>query len=348
MTFVNSSFDDRSPVAKYGKLAVAGLGLATALVLMRGTWYTVEPTHVAYLVRWNEVVTPHDKPIGPGLHVKLPLVERVDSISIATDSFMLPETHVFTRDSQLVDLQLGVTYRVPPTAAYHLLYEVGRAGNVDVARNLNQVMLDRTRTVISRHDIAQVAGPDRETVMQEIKAVNSDAVRSLFGVEIQDMQIAKFAPSKVYQDNIEKAVQARAMKLQAELDQQRAYVEATTAKIRADGESAARVAQAEGNKQQAILAAQAEAEKTRLSGEAQAGALLAQRRSEAEGIRLRGEAEALAIKAKIEAAGGPDKYVAQLGAEAQKNWNGSVPTMVLSADKSPLPIIPLTLPMQGR
>src|SRR5262249_15540846 len=156
------SFDGPARVAGFGKLALAGLGLVSALALLNGTWFTVEPSHVAYLVRWNQVVTPHDKPIGPGLHVKLPIAEHVDSISVATDSFVLPEAHVFTRDSQVVDLQLGVTYRVPPNAAYHLLYEVGRSGNVDIARNLNQVMLDRTRTVISRHDIAQVAGPERE------------------------------------------------------------------------------------------------------------------------------------------------------------------------------------------
>ncbi len=42
----------------------------------------------------------------------------------------------FTRDTQEVMLQLSLTYNVPPASAYHLLYEVGRAGNVDIAHNL--------------------------------------------------------------------------------------------------------------------------------------------------------------------------------------------------------------------
>jgi len=322
---------------------LAGVAVG-AVALAGGGFFTVPPTHVAYIVTMSEVTTPREKPLGSGWYLKLPLIQHADQLSVATDSFLLPEAHVFTRDSQVVDLQLGVTYRVPPTAAYHLLYEVGRAGNLDIEKNVQQVMLDRTRTVIARHDIAQVAGPDRERVMEEIKAVNVEAVRGMFGIEIQDMQIAKFAPSKVYQDNIERAVQARAQKLQAEIDQQRAVIEAQKAKTVADGDAVAMVARAEGARQQQILAAQAEAEKLRLAGEAQAASQLAQWRATAEGTRLRGEAEAALTRAKIEAAGGSEKYIAQLQAEAQKNWNGSVPTTVLGGNAAMMPLIPLGLP----
>jgi membrane protease subunit HflC len=270
----------RSSSLRLALLAGAALGV---VAVADGSFFTVPPTHVAYVVTMSQVTTPRDKPLGPGWYAKVPFMQRADQLSVATDSFLLPEAHVFTRDSQVVDLQLGVTYRVPPAAAYHLLYEVGRAGNLDIERNLQQVMLDRTRTVISRHDIAQVAGPEREQVMQEIKAVNVEAVRTMFGIEIQDMQIARFAPSKVYQDNIERAVQARAAKLQAELDQQRAVIDAQKVRIVADGEASAGVIRAEGARQQQILAAQAEAEKLRLSGEAQAAAQLAQQRALAEG-----------------------------------------------------------------
>ncbi|MFX5922308.1 SPFH domain-containing protein, partial [Acinetobacter baumannii] len=77
----------------------------------------------------------------------------------------------FTRDTQEVSLQLSLTYHVPAMAAYHLLYEVGRSGNVDIAHNLESVANDRTRSIVSRRDVTELAGEGREKIMDEIKSV---------------------------------------------------------------------------------------------------------------------------------------------------------------------------------
>jgi regulator of protease activity HflC (stomatin/prohibitin superfamily) len=91
------------------------------------------------------VIAPEAGPLPPGLHFNLPVVDQADQISVSTDRVRFGAMRAFTRDTQEVSLQVSVTYRVPPTAAYHLLYEVGRAGNIDIIHNLEAVANESAR-----------------------------------------------------------------------------------------------------------------------------------------------------------------------------------------------------------
>lgn len=123
-----------------------------------------------------------------------------------------------------------------------------------------------------------------------------------------------------------RATLARAQRVQAEQDRERAKVEAETVIIKAKGEADSQYARAEGS----------------------ARAQLTQARAEAEATKLRGEADAAAMRAKIEAAGGVDGYSRQLHALAALNWKGGLPH-VIGGGNSQFPIIlPLQLDEKAR
>jgi regulator of protease activity HflC (stomatin/prohibitin superfamily) len=105
-------------------------------------WFRVQQNEVAYVTRFGQVVNPDTDPLGPGLHFKLPLIDEADMVSISTDTVAMPAMKVFTRDTQEVSLQLSLTYNVPPSAAYRLLHEIGRSGNIDISHNLEAVSND--------------------------------------------------------------------------------------------------------------------------------------------------------------------------------------------------------------
>src|SRR5215813_8447441 len=259
-----------------------GASIMTLAVLASGSWFRVRQNEVAYVTRFGQVLNPQAGPLKPGLHFKAPFADEADMISVSTDTVKMPVMRAFTRDTQEVTLQLSVTYNVPPASAYHLLYEVGRAGNVDITHNLEAVASDRMRSIVSRRDVTEIAGEGRERIMDEIKLAIASELKRLFKVEVQDVQIPALDFSVQYKEALNRATLARAQRVQAEQDRERAKVEAETVIVKSKGEADSQYVRAEGL----------------------ARAQLAQARAEAEATKLRGDADASAMRVKIEAAGG--------------------------------------------
>ena len=134
------------------------------------------------------------------------------------------------------------------------------------------------------------------------------------------MQIPVLDFSNQYKEAVNRATLARAQRVQAEQDRERAKVEAETVVVKAKGEAYSQFARAEGS----------------------ARAQIAQARAEAEATKLRGEADAAAMRVKIDAAGGVDGYTRQLQAQAALNWKGSLP-QIMGAGSAQFPLI---LPVQ--
>ena len=116
-----------------------GTSIIALAALASGSWFRVQQNEVAYVTRFGQVVNAQAGPLQPGLHFKLPLADQADTISVSTDTVKMPVMKAFSRDTQEVTLQLSLRYNVPPAASYHLLYEVGRAANVDIGHNLESI-----------------------------------------------------------------------------------------------------------------------------------------------------------------------------------------------------------------
>ena len=303
-----------------GQALLLGASIIAIAAVASGSGFRVRQNEVAYVTRFGQVVNPQAGPLQPGLHFKLPLVDEADTISVSTDTVKMPVMKAFTRDTQEVLLQLSVTYHVPAVSAYHLLYEVGRAGNIDIAHNLESVANDRVRSIVSRRDVTELAGEGREAIVDEIKTVIAAELKRLFKIEVQDVQIPTLDFSSQYKEAVNRATLARAQRVQAEQDRERAKVEAETVVVKARGEADSQAAKAEGA----------------------ARARLAQARAEAEATKLNGEADATAIRVKIEAAGGVDGYTRQLQAQAALNWKGGLPQVVGAGDGQ----LPMIFPLQ--
>lgn len=309
------------PSLRFGNGSLLAGACAIAIVVIaNGSCFRVRQNEVAYITRFGKVINREAGPLQPGLHFKLPMVDEADRMSVSTDTIKMPVMKAFTRDTQEVTLQLSVTYSVPALSAYHLLYEIGRAGNLDIAHNLEAVANDRVRSIVSRRDVTEVAGEGRERIMDEIKLAIATELKRLFKVEVQDVQIPALDFSLQYKEALNRATLARAQRVQAEQDRERAKIEAETVIVKARGEADSQYVRAEGV----------------------ARAQLTQAKAEAEATKVRGEAEATATRAKIEAAGGVDGFTRQLQAQAALNWKGGLP-QIMGTGSGQFPII---LPLQ--
>jgi modulator of FtsH protease HflC len=323
----------------------AGIGVAAVIFLLAGSYFVVPQTDVAFVKRFGRVLGPQEGPLQPGLHLKLPLIDDADLIAITTDTFELPEKKAFTRDTQELTLKVGVTYRVPTSAAYHLLYEIGKAGNIDIHSNVILLSNEVVREVLSKHNITEIAGEQRETVVAEIKRKLSEVLANILRIEISSVQINSLDFSPQYKDAINQASLARTKTVAAQQDAERAKVEAQTRVTQAQAEADAQAARAEGQARAQLTQAQAEANGNLARARAEAEGSLAKAKADAEALRLRGEGEAAATRARVEAAGGVESYIRQIDAQSKLRWKGDVPQFVVGTAGANTQTMPIILPM---
>ncbi|MDR3493742.1 MAG: prohibitin family protein [Ancalomicrobiaceae bacterium] len=332
--------------AGLGRLVIPVVVVVVIAGIAANSFYTVPQTDVAFVTRFGQVIGRDAGPVGPGLHFKLPFIDVADRLSTTTDTFELPERKAYTSDTQEVTLNIGITYRVPPAAAYHLLYEIGQAGSVDIHSNVMKLSNEVVREVISKHTANEIAGVDREKVVGEIKTGLTGVLDSILKLEISAVQLNALEFSPQYREAINQATLARTKSLTAQQDATRAEIEAKTRVTQARAEADARAAQAEGEARANLARANADATGNLARAKAEAEGNLLKAQADAKGIQLKGEAEAIATKAKLEAAGGADGYVRLLEAQAKLNWKGDVPQVMLGGQDGPgVAQMPIILPL---
>lgn len=298
-------------IAKWGLLGTASLlGLCTVL----GGFYTVAPSEMAGLRLFNKVEV--TKPIGPGLHFKLPWVESVDKLQVSMTKFGVDNLKVYTVDNQPIKISISITYDIPQDQVLHLLYDVGSAGNFDTFHTIEPVIADRAMRVFSQENTVSIS-EDRAKLDNEIEKEVRDSVGQMFGLNIRDLQITAIEYSPTFEQSIDAAVQAKNAAIKAGNVVNQRKFEAESAKIIAQGQAQAAIQQAEGQAQSRLLKAQAEAKAVILEGDARAKA-------------------AAAVGAAVAANPQIVPY------EIAQKWNGGLPMTMLGGGALPFINLPTT------
>jgi regulator of protease activity HflC (stomatin/prohibitin superfamily) len=255
------------------KLIIATL---VVLFILSDCYFIVQPTEMAGLRRLGTGLT--KEPLPPGFYFKAPFIDKADKLQVSIDTFRIDNLRVYTVDNQSVQISVGVTYRIPRDAVLKLLYEVGRTGNVDINRNIEQIIADRTLRLFAKRNTVKIS-EEREQIAGDVRAAVSQSVRELFGVEIFDLQIPAIRYSDIFVASVEAAVKAKNDAIAAENTVNRIRYEGEQKVVTARAEAEAQVARAQAQKQAQILGAEGEARSIELRTAA-----------EAQGIRVRGDA----------------------------------------------------------
>src|SRR6201987_3884061 len=190
---------------------------AVAVVLIAlfalDSFFVVEPTEMAGVRRLGHVTT--EKPLGPGLHFKLPLIDQVDRLQVSLDTFKLDKLVVNTIDNQPIAVTVGLTYRIPPRAVLPLLYEVGRAGNFDITENFQRIVADRTAKIFAQQNTTRIS-ENREQILNALKTLLSNDLGNLYHIEVVDFEIAGILYSDSFRASVEAAVKAKNEEVEAE------------------------------------------------------------------------------------------------------------------------------------
>src|SRR5258705_787592 len=252
---------------------IVGIGAVILVALIAvDSYFVAEPTEMAGLRRIGQVVT--TKPLGPGPHFKLPLIDQVDRLQVSLDTFKLDRLTVNTVDNQPIEVTVGLTYRIPPQAVLPLLYEVGRAGNFDITENFQRIVADRTAKIFAQQNTTRIS-ENREQILNAFKTLLSHDLGNLYHIEVVDFQIAAILYSESFRASVEAAVKAKNEAVAAENTVNRIRFEAQQAGARANGEAEAKLRISDAEPQAAILKARGKPEGIKVEREAWAHGLRA-------------------------------------------------------------------------
>ena len=300
--------------AAAGVLALATLGSA---------FFVIEPTERGAVRVFGKVSS--ETPLLPGPHLKLPFVSTVDRMQVSLTNLHVQTFSVNTVDNQKIDLDVNLTYRVPDSAVFHLLYEVGQTGSADITQNIVPIVQDRVGRVFSVRN-TNLISETREAIQAEAQRATREALREIFRIELDTLQIAQIAYSQSFRASNERSVSA---KNEAIAEENRVRVSEFQAK-------------------QGVALAQGKAEQARAEAQGEADAIRIRAQANKEAAILQADANAARFRAEMAAAGGVDAYVRILVAQGQARWDGRAPSTMVGGGTGVAALLPVSEPMAGQ
>jgi regulator of protease activity HflC (stomatin/prohibitin superfamily) len=211
---------NRVPPERAGRIAkFVGLGVVVA-VLAATSVYTVDQGERGVILRLGAVIGEAE----PGLGLKLPLIDRVEYITVQSQKTSYDDVKTYSRDQQPATLRVSMNYHITDARTVYTEYKTAQ-GLID--RLVTPQIYTWSENVFGQFNAAS-AVQDRAKLNAELAIALRKVVRGPLAIE--SIQIENIDFSGKY----EQAVEAR---MEATVKQQQAEAEAAATRIRADASS---------------------------------------------------------------------------------------------------------------
>lgn len=227
--------------------------VVAALLALLGSVFVVNEGHSAIVFRLGTVVR---EGIGPGLHMKWPLVESVRVFDRRLQVLAAEPERYLTADKLDVNVDFFAVGRIENMRRF---FQATGGDEKTAAERLAPIIKDSLRNEINSRTLLQVVSGDRaEVIGKQLAAINQGA--STLGVKILDIRIKRI---DLPQDsNVLASVynQMRSQRLQV------------ASQLRAEGAEQAQAIRATADRDKTVLLAEAERDAQQLRGQGDAEA----------------------------------------------------------------------------
>ena len=251
---------------------VAAAVIAVILLVLVICNIQIVPQARAYVI---ERLGTYSTTWGTGLHVKIPLIDRVAvKVNLMEQVVDFPPQPVITKDNVRMQIDTVVFYQITDCK----LFAYGHANPMAAIENLTSTTL---RNIIGELELDSTL-TSRDIINTKMRAILDEATDS-WGIKVNRVELKNIIPPKEIQDAMEKQMKAERERREAIL---RAEGERNSAILVAEGRKQSMILEAEAEKQAAILKAEALREATIREAEGEAEAILKVQEANAAGIRM--------------------------------------------------------------
>ncbi len=226
-------------------LVVAVFAVAILAVFLSRAIWVIPPSRARNVERLGQF----HKTLEPGLHLVLPMIDRVkDLIDLREQVVSFTGQRVITEDNVVVAIDTVLFFQVTDPRAAD--YEI-----VNYIQAIEQLAATMLRSVIGSMDLEQTL-TSRDKINTLLRGVLDDA-SGKWGIRVTRVEIRSIDPPQSIKDAMEKQLKAEREKRAAILTaegQQQSQV------LTAEGDRQASILRAEGQKQAEILRAEGQAQ----------------------------------------------------------------------------------------
>lgn len=238
--------------------------VALILAIIGSTLFTVYESERAIVARLGDLrknSTGEVIVIGPGLHAKLPFIDRLHVFDARLNMTEIPSERILTKDKELLMVDLYIQWKITDFALFYTsTYGANEGlGSRDRAEQLlRQSVKGVLHAEFGQRTLQSLVSGERKQLMEKLVERTDENVKR-YGMCIVDVRINRID----YPPEVNDKVFARMVSERKQV----------AAGFRASGESKAAVIRAEADKTTRIMIAEAEKEAERLRGEGDAKAL---------------------------------------------------------------------------
>ena len=215
---------------------------------------------------------------GVGLHVKVPLIDRVaKKVSLKEQVLDYPPQPVITKDNVTMQIDTVVYFQITDPK----LYAYGVERPMMAMETLTATTL---RNIIGDLELDQTL-TSRDVINTKMRAILDEATDP-WGIKVNRVELKNILPPQDIQNSMEKQMKAERDRRQAILQ---AEGQKKSAILIAEGEKESAILRADAEKQAAILRAEAEKQAAILRADGEAQAILAVQKALADSLELLNE-----------------------------------------------------------
>ncbi len=269
--------------------------LFLAMTLFR-SMYTIDEGHVGIVKRFGEAT----EQVNPGLHIKIPFVDRIEVLEIRTRK-NLEKLNASTHEQMPVTAEVSINWTVRRDQAFELFKRYGGLSQFE-SRILDPKLRSAAKDALARYKAEEIV-QNRSAVISQIEELLLEEMKE-YPVKLDSAQLENLSLPKKYIQSIEtKQTEknlAAAEKHRLDRQQLEAQREVNTANAKRDAAKA--------------------------TADGKAYAIRIEAVAEAEAIKLKGLAEAQAIQKKAEALKQSNLLVEYVRAQ---QWDGKMPRTMM-------------------
>lgn len=234
------------------------IALVVVLALLGLNLFTVDESERAIIDRLGEMKKGSDgkvKVYGPGLHWKMPLLDKVHVFDARLDMTEVPSERIVTKEKEILLIDLFVQWRISDFALFYNTTHgmVDGIGGRDRAEQLlRQTVKGVLHAEFGHLSLQTVVSGERKDLMEKIRKGANENING-FGMQVVDVRVNRVD----YPPEVNDKVFAR-------MSSERKRVAVA---YRASGESKAAIVRADADRMARVIIAEAEKEAQRIKGE---------------------------------------------------------------------------------